>query len=335
MIYLLLATVFFTAMLAYFRVADHFSIIDKPNERSSHSRITIRGGGVVFLVAALAALLLHPALCWLPVLGILVIGAISFLDDVYTLSNRIRIVFHILAVTLVFAYLGVFTAYPWYAVAGLYVLAIGIINAYNFMDGINGITGLYSLVVLGGLQYVNYYRVAFIHPDMIWLPMLACVVFLFFNFRKRAACFAGDVGSVTIACWVLTLLLQLIFQTGTWSYLLFLAVYGIDAVLTILHRLLLKQNIFKAHRLHFYQLLANEKKVPHLWISTAYAVLQALIITFVISGITASRLVTWLAVLLPPALCYILVKPQLMKARSVQPVKPSTNSCNQPLQTNT
>ncbi len=207
MIYLLIVAVFFIAMLAYFRVADRFSIIDKPNERSSHSRITIRGGGIVFLVAAITALIIHPAAFWLPVLGILVIGTISFLDDVYTLSNRIRIVFHITAVTLMFLYLGVFTAFPWYAVLCFYVLVIGIINAYNFMDGINGITGVYSLVVLGGLQYVNYYKVSFVNPDMIWLPILACVVFLFFNFRKKAVCFAGDVGSVTIAFWVLTLLL--------------------------------------------------------------------------------------------------------------------------------
>lgn len=312
MIYLLLVLVFFGAMLVYFRVADHYSIIDKPNERSSHSRITIRGGGIVFLVAALAALALHPVDFMLPALGVLVIGTISFLDDVYTLSNRIRIVFHITAVTLMFLYLGVFTYLPWYVILGLYVLVIGIINAYNFMDGINGITGAYSLVVLGGLQYVNYYRVPFVHPDMLWLPMLACVVFLFFNFRKKAKCFAGDVGSVTIAFWVLTLLLKLILQTGDWSYLLFLAVYGIDAVLTILHRLLLRQNIFKAHRLHFYQILANEKKVPHLVVSSAYAALQALVIALVVSGVLASPLAIWIAVLVPLAACYTLVKPQLM-----------------------
>ncbi|PUZ26256.1 UDP-GlcNAc--UDP-phosphate GlcNAc-1-phosphate transferase [Chitinophaga parva] len=312
MIYLLLVLVFFGAMLVYFRVADHYSIIDKPNERSSHSRITIRGGGIIFLVAALAALTLHPRDFMLPAFGVLVIGTISFLDDVYTLSNRIRIVFHITAVTLMFLYLGVFTYLPWYMILGLYVLVIGIINAYNFMDGINGITGAYSLVVLGGLQYVNYYRVPFVHPDMLWLPMLACVVFLFFNFRKKAKCFAGDVGSVTIAFWVLTLLLKLILQTGDWSYLLFLAVYGIDAVLTILHRLLLRQNIFKAHRLHFYQILANEKKVPHLVVSSAYAALQALVIVLVISGVLASPLAIWTAVLVPLAACYTLVKPQLM-----------------------
>lgn len=316
MIYLLLVLVFFGAMLAYFRVADHYSIIDKPNERSSHSRITIRGGGIVFLVAALAALALHPKDFLLPVLGILVIGTISFLDDVYTLSNRIRIVFHMTAVSLMFVYLGVFTYLPWYVIVGLYVLVIGIINAYNFMDGINGITGAYSLVVLGGLQYVNYYQVSFVHPDMIWLPMLACAVFLFFNFRKKAKCFAGDVGSVTIAFWVLTLLLKLILQTGDLVYLLFLAVYGIDAVLTILHRLLLRQNIFKAHRLHFYQILANEKKVPHLVVSSIYAVLQALVIVLVVSGVLASSIAIWMAVLLPLVACYVLVKPQLM-ARSI------------------
>src|SRR5205823_1126030 len=133
----------------------------------------------------------------------------------------------------------------------------GIINMYNFMDGINGITGAYTLVVLGGLQYVNLNIQPFIKADLIWLPMLASLVFLFFNFRKRAKCFAGDVGSVAVAFWIVFLLFKLIMVSNNWIYILFLSVYGVDAVLTIMHRLMLKQNIFQAHRLHFYQILAN------------------------------------------------------------------------------
>jgi UDP-N-acetylmuramyl pentapeptide phosphotransferase/UDP-N-acetylglucosamine-1-phosphate transferase len=262
MLYLILVPLFFIVMILYFRIADHYNIIDHPNDRSSHTEVTIRGGGVIFLFAALTGLVIH-AEFWMPILGLFIIGIISFIDDRITLSGKIRILFHLGAVTLLFLFLGTFGAFSWWISAGLYIIVIGIINAYNFMDGINGITGLYSLVVLGGIQYVNYYVIKFIEPDMIWLPMLAAVVFLFFNFRKRAKCFAGDVGSVTIAFWIIFLLLKLIIISGNYLYILFLGVYGVDTVLTIIHRLGLKQNIFDAHRLHFYQILANEQKWPH------------------------------------------------------------------------
>lgn len=152
------------------------------------------------------------------------------------------------------------------------------------MDGINGITGLYSIAVLSSLQYVNLVYGNFVNPDMIWYPLIASVVFLFFNFRKRAKCFAGDVGAVSIAFWIVTLLLLLILKTKNMIWLGFLMVYGVDAVMTILHRIYLKENIMEAHRLHFYQILANEKKMPHRLVSIIYFTVQlvcsALIIAF-------------------------------------------------------
>src|ERR1700761_6500093 len=275
MIYILFTILLLALELIYFRIADRYNIIDHPNERSSHSVITIRGGGVIFLVAAICEAIIYPA-CWLPVTGIFLIGLISFLDDVFTLSSKLRLVFHVMAVTIMFLYLNLFHIEPFYICALLYIMVIGIINMYNFMDGINGITGTYSLVVLCGLQYVNLKQhIAFVQADMIWLPILACIVFLFFNFRKKAKCFAGDVGSVTIAFWIIMLIMQLIYATHNWAYILFLVVYGIDSVLTITHRVILKQNIMKAHRLHFYQVLANERRIPHLWVSAGYALMQA------------------------------------------------------------
>src|SRR6195952_3415424 len=177
MIYFLIIVLLFLTILVYFRIADHYNIIDHPNERSSHTNITIRGGGIIFLLAAVCAVIMHPDY-WLPVAGILIIGIISFLDDIFTLSSSVRLLFHLLAVTLMFMYLNVFHVEPFYICILLYVMVIGVINMYNFMDGINGITGVYSLVVLGGLQYVNLYQVSFEKPDMIWLPMLAGMVFL-------------------------------------------------------------------------------------------------------------------------------------------------------------
>jgi UDP-N-acetylmuramyl pentapeptide phosphotransferase/UDP-N-acetylglucosamine-1-phosphate transferase len=310
MLYLVLFITMFAIMICYFKVADHYNIIDRPNERSSHTEVTIRGGGVIFLFAALCALILHPE-SWMIVLGMFTIGVISFIDDRITLSSKIRIIFHLTAVTMMFFSLGIFQLFPWYICAALYILVIGIVNAYNFMDGINGITGLYSLIILIGLQYVNYKVFPFINPDLIWLPIMACGVFLFFNFRKRAKCFAGDVGSVTIAFYIIYLILNLIIQTGNYAYILFLAVYGVDAVLTILHRLILKENIFDAHRLHFYQILANEQKWSHLWVSSLYAIMQLIIIALIVF-VPLGLVSLFFLSTLPLVLTYIILKPRLM-----------------------
>jgi UDP-N-acetylmuramyl pentapeptide phosphotransferase/UDP-N-acetylglucosamine-1-phosphate transferase len=194
-------------------------------------------------------------------------------------------------------------------------MVIGVINMYNFMDGINGITGVYSLVILCGLQYINLDQTPFIEADVIWLPLLACMIFLFFNFRKKAKCFAGDVGSVTIAFWIIMLILRLIYITHNWSYILFLVVYGVDSVLTIVHRLIRKENIMKAHRLHFYQILANERKVPHLLVTIGYGLLQGLIILTIVLCPKTSLLTIFLATTIPLIIIYVALKPRLMNIK--------------------
>src|SRR5690606_6410937 len=94
---------------------------------------------------------------------------------------------------------------------------------------------------------------------------------------QRAKCFAGDVGSVSMCFILLFAVLGLIFATGNPIYMLFFAVYGVDSVLTIIHRLMKRENIFEAHRSHLYQYLANEANGNRLVISTMYGLLQALI----------------------------------------------------------
>lgn len=275
--FLIVLVLLLAAELFYFRIADRFNIIDKPNERSSHNYITIRGGGIIWWVASLLFLLFHFSSqgLWF-FAGITLIAGVSFVDDIVSLGQRVRLLFHLLAMSCAFYLAGVFGIYPWWAIVIGYIVFIGIVNAYNFMDGINGITGLYSIAVLASLQVVNMTYGNFVHPDLIWYPMIASGVFLFFNFRKRARCFAGDVGSVAIAFWIVTLLLLLIVKTENLIWLGFLMVYGVDAVMTILHRLYMKQNIMEAHRLHFYQILVNEKKMPHRVVSVIYFGLQLL-----------------------------------------------------------
>ncbi len=276
--YLILTLLLFLGLLIYFKIADHYNIIDKPNERSSHTTITLRGGGVVYWLAAVLFLVFnHHSTDWLFFAGISLIALVGFYDDVKGVTPPVRLVIHLAAMTFVFIMNDVFGLFPWWAIVIGYILFVGIINAWNFMDGINGITGLYSLAVLAGLQYVNLKQIPFVNPALIWYPMVASAVFLFFNFRKKARCFAGDVGSVTIAFWVVTLMLFLMIKSQNLIWIGFMLVYGVDTVMTIFHRIFLRQNIFEAHRIHFYQILANGRKIPHRMVAVLYFVIQLLV----------------------------------------------------------
>ena len=277
MYYIIILVLLFVAELFYFRVADKFNIIDKPNERSSHSRITLRGGGIIFYFGALAYFLSnHWEYPWF-MLALTLITFISFVDDIRSTSQGLRLVFHFTAMALMFYQWGLFSLSWWWIIIAL-IICTGIINAYNFMDGINGITGGYSLVILGALAYINSEITTFVEPALINTVLCAVLVFCFFNFRKKAKCFAGDVGSVSIAFILLFLIGKLIIKTEDFTWIILLSVYGVDSVLTIIHRLMLHENIGLPHRKHMYQLMANELKIPHVGVSLIYMGAQALVI---------------------------------------------------------
>ena len=277
MYYIIILVLLFVAELFYFRVADKFNIIDKPNERSSHSRITLRGGGIIFYFGALAYFLSnHWEYPWF-MLALTLITFISFVDDIRSTSQGLRLVFHFTAMALMFYQWGLFSLSWWWIIIAL-IVCTGIINAYNFMDGINGITGGYSLIILGALAYINEEMVSFAEPALIYTVLCSVVVFCFFNFRRKAKCFAGDVGSVSIAFILLFLIGKLILKTEDFSWMILLAVYGVDSVLTIIHRLMLHENIGLPHRKHMYQLMANELKIPHVVVSLVYMAVQAIVI---------------------------------------------------------
>lgn len=277
MYYLIILVLLFTAELFYFKIADKCNIIDKPNERSSHSRITLRGGGIIFYFGALAYFVSNEwEYPWF-MLALTLITFISFVDDIRSTSQGLRLVFHFSAMALLFYQWGLFSLSWWWIIIVL-IVCTGIINAYNFMDGINGITGGYSLVVLGGLAYINASIVPFVEPVFIYTVLCGVLVFCFFNFRKKAKCFAGDVGSVSIAFILLFLIGKLIIQTGDFSWIILLSVYGVDSVLTIIHRLMLHENIGLPHRKHMYQLMANELKMPHVVVSGIYMAVQVIVI---------------------------------------------------------
>ena len=267
----------FVAELFYFKIADKCNIIDKPNERSSHTRVTLRGGGIIFYFGALACFLTSGFEYPLFMLALTLVTFISFVDDIKSTRQVTRLLFHFSAMGLMFCQWGLFSL-PWWWIVIALIVCTGIINAYNFMDGINGITGGYSLVVLTALAIINAEIIPFVEGDFIYTVICSVVVFCFFNFRKRAKCFAGDVGSVSIAFILLFLQGKLIIQTGDFSWIVLLSVYGVDSVLTIIHRLMLHENIGLPHRKHLYQLMANELKIPHVVVSSVYMAVQATII---------------------------------------------------------
>jgi UDP-N-acetylmuramyl pentapeptide phosphotransferase/UDP-N-acetylglucosamine-1-phosphate transferase len=316
--YTVLGIILMILMLLYFRVADKFNIIDKPNQRSSHNEVTLRGGGIIFWFSALIYFLQHIENNYFFFTGITLVSLVSFWDDIQSLSNKIRISIHFLSITLIFYDLNLFSSFSIWYIFVAYILAIGLINAYNFMDGINGITGLYTLVVMCALLFVNTKIQLFTDGDFIKYGMLASLVFLFFNYRKKAKCFAGDVGSIAIAFWIIYLVLKLIIATNSLIWLLFLAVYGVDSICTILHRLFLKQNIFEAHRLHFYQVLSNEYKIQHRLVSFLYAIMQAGISFLVVFLYHKIEGLIIFAIIILPLLCLYSLKFYLLNKNDLR-----------------
>jgi UDP-N-acetylmuramyl pentapeptide phosphotransferase/UDP-N-acetylglucosamine-1-phosphate transferase len=283
MLQLLYIPVLALLLLFYFRLAVQFKIIDKPNQRSSHSRITIRGAGIIFPIAILLQALFSGFQYPIFTSGLLLISIVSFYDDLRPLSNKIRLLVHLLAVSLLFMQAGLM-AYTVWIIIPVYILVIGTINAYNFMDGINGITGVYSLITILSLYFINESQITFVFSEWLIVVVISLLVFNFFNFRKNAKCFAGDVGSVSMAFIIIFFLLLLILKTEELKYIGLLLFYGLDTISTIIFRLIRRENIFEAHRSHFYQFLVNVKGWPHLGVSILYMLVQLFVNVMIISS---------------------------------------------------
>ena len=277
MIYLFVVVIAFVFELLYFKIASMYNIVDRPSERGSSKAVTLRGGGIVFPFVVLVYFVYSGfAYPWF-IIGMLMISCVSFYDDVSSLPPSIRLVVHFLSMILMFQQLALLSMSTWWLIPIMLFVCAGAINVFNFMDGVNGITGGYASVVLLALLYVNHYVVPFVDSNFIVFSLISVLVFCFFNFRKRAKCFAGDVGAVAIAFAILFFLCKLVLLANDFSWFAFLAVYGVDGTLTLLHRILRRERISEPHRKHAYQLMANELKIPHVWVSTIYMCIQALV----------------------------------------------------------
>ena len=299
MTYAIFALFLLAAELVYFKIADRCNIIDKPNERSSHSTIVLRGGGVIFTLSMIAWAVLmviqgNDIMQYLPFLaGLVLIAGVSFVDDIHSLPDSVRLVAQFSAMALMFWSMGIMHWNMWWFVLIALVVCVGATNIINFMDGINGITAGYALAVLIPLALLNG---GFIEPSLLVVGILGVLVFGFFNFRPKgkAKCFAGDVGSIGIAFILLFAIGRLIVQTGDITWLTFLIVYGVDGCCTILHRIMLHENLGEAHRKHAYQLMANELGISHVVVSLVYMGLQLAISLVMVYVVPDTVLAHWI-----------------------------------------
>ena len=278
----------------YFRIADKCNIIDKPNQRSSHSTIVLRGGGIIFLIGAWVwSLFFGFDYPWF-LAGLTLVAGVSFVDDIHSLPDSVRLVAQFAAAAMAFYQLDILHWEMWWIVLVALIVYVGATNVINFMDGINGITAGYALAVLVplGLLNTNYHELAmnlatnyssvfssdgvFVDQSLIVASIIAALVFCIFNFRPKgkAKCFAGDVGSIGIAFIMLFLLGNVIIKTEDITWLIFLLVYGVDGCLTIVHRIMLHENLGEAHRKHAYQIMANELKIGHVKVTLLYMAMQ-------------------------------------------------------------
>ena len=270
------AAVFILMLLAellYFKLAVKYNIIDKPHHQSSHTGVAIRGGGIVFFLAFLLWSVVNGFPFLWGLLGLTVLAIVSFVDDIRSVSPMIRLVCQFIAILLMFYHSGLIQT-PLYVIFILSVACVGMMNICNFMDGINGMTGGYSLVVMLALLYVNMNVFRFTETSFLLYVIMAILVFNIFNFRSHAKCFAGDVGSLSMGFILVYLVLRLALRGQSMAWMIFLVVYGVDGGLTILHRILLRENLMKPHKKHAYQIMANELKMPHLQVSLIYMVMQ-------------------------------------------------------------
>ena len=274
--YIIIAVLLVVVELVYFKVADHFNIIDKPNERSSHTRVVLRGGGIIFTIGlwiwSIWSGFDYP---WM-LAGVTLAAGVSFIDDIHSLPDSLRLVVQFAAMFLVFQEIGLLHWDMWWIVPIALIVAVGGTNIFNFMDGINGITGGYSLAMLIPLLLLNQ-KYKFMDETMLVVVILSVLVFCLFNFRAKAKCFAGDVGSIGMAMILVFCIGKLMMVTGDITWIVLFLIYGVDGMMTIFHRIMLHENLGQAHRKHAYQLMANELKMSHVVVSLLYMAMQLVV----------------------------------------------------------
>lgn len=262
------------------RFAYKLGLIDIPNNRSSHILPTPSGGGIGILLAfTTVALLSRTALnIWIPVVFV---SLVSFLDDKLGLTPKMRLLVQFVATFV--AILPLIYSSPvemqlkFLLIIFFSVFIVGTANFYNFMDGINGIAGLTGFVgfMLLFIFAVNHNYDA--EAVLLLSVSCACLGFLPFNLPS-ARVFMGDVGSILLGFFYAITVVSMssnIVEFLALSSCLF--TFYTDALTTLFVRWYSGEKLSQAHRRHLYQLLANQKKIPHWKVSLGYATVQAVI----------------------------------------------------------
>lgn len=263
---------------AYISIARRQGVLDIANGRSSHTGAVVRGGLVIFPLSLLFCYFVT-AKHFIFTMGLILVAAVSLLDDFRSVSPQKRLIVHLLAAMCVmFPY--EITMQPTLRLLLIVPIAlflmVGVFNAYNFMDGINGLTVGYALLTFLTLYLFNRAE-PFITPRLFIYAMVPLLIFFPLNVKRHAVSFAGDVGAISIGYVVIFMLYGKIFVEYDPFWLILVGVYGVDSGLTILYRILNHENILLPHRKHLFQLMANELHIPHLRVTAIYVVVQAII----------------------------------------------------------
>jgi len=291
------------------RWSNRRKILDIPNERSSHTTPTPRGGGLVLVLVSLISftlfeLLYSPKFVYGYLLGAGLIALISWLDDVYSLSAAWRIVCHFLAAGIAvwqFGYWsGIYLPLAGDFSLGVFGVVITILwivwltNAYNFMDGIDGIAGIQAIATAIGWCLIGWYWGVEIYSFYGTILFVTTLAFLIHNWHP-AKIFMGDVGSAflgySFAVFPLFGLQGL--NSERVSILPFIAIvfvwmFVFDSVSTLFRRLFNAEKVWQPHRKHFYQLLVikgySHQTVALFYGVSALAIVLAGVFRFAFNG---------------------------------------------------
>ena len=274
--YVFITAVLIIGLIIYLKIAEKWSIIDQPNSRSSHLFVTKRGGGIIYLIALVIYMISSNFNMPSIIICGLLLGIMGFIDDIKNLDFKIKLILQCLTIGY-FLSTGNYNGLEWYLLILMFFLIISSINILNFMDGINGLTILYSLSFLMSFHIINAHIIAFTDSNFLLIVILSNLIIGYFNIRKKAVCFLGDVGAITMGFIYAVLTITLIVKTDSLSPLILFLVYFLDSGWTIVERLFAKENIFHPHRKHLYQLLVNEYKLSHLLVAAIYFSIQSLI----------------------------------------------------------
>lgn len=287
--------------MIYIQLARKYRILPTHQEQSSRSTYIVTGAGILFFISWIFFFLLNEFQYPIFTFGLLIVTLLFFIDDITPFHPALHVAINLIALTILFVQFGVYEQLDPLHLSLMYLVGLYILHMFHFMNRINGMTGIYALSFFVSMILLSPPNLQFDIENPLYFIVISLGVFGLFNFRKKAAAFAGDVGVYSIAYLVLFFLLQLVFGRTNFiegevhhtapstfhfepKYLLFLSVYFVETILTFFFSVMHRKNIFTARSNHLYQYFSHKLKISHLLVATSYATLQLLINFYVINN---------------------------------------------------